>query len=131
MPWKPKKPCAAVGCGHLTDGRFCDAHAQQHRQQHDHARRASQPWRAWYKTAAWLKLRAWRLSVEPLCRMCAADGRVEAATICDHVVPHRGDRALFFDGANTQSLCKPCHDGRKQSEERRAAARSSRGVGGV
>ena len=26
----------------------------------------------------------------------------------------------FWDTANWQALCKPCHDGRKQSEDKRA-----------
>lgn len=60
-----------------------------------------------------------RLAEEPLCRMCAARDAVTPATVCDHMAPHRGDRALFFDFDNTQSLCKPCHDSTKQAEEAR------------
>ena len=37
----------------------------------------------------------------------------------DHVVPHRGDRQLFWDANNLQSLCKPCHAGTKQAIEAR------------
>lgn len=47
---------------------------------------------------------------EPLCRMCTADGQVVPATTVDHIVPHRGDMALFWDVGNLQSLCKPHHD---------------------
>lgn len=36
----------------------------------------------------------------------------------DHIVPHKGDEALFFDSGNLQSLCKPCHDRDKAAEER-------------
>ncbi len=53
-----------------------------------------------------------------LCVMCEADGRVKAASVVDHVVPHRGDLKLFWDRKNWQPLCKPCHDSRKQSIER-------------
>lgn len=53
--------------------------------------------------------------------MCAAVGRLTAATVADHVTPHRGDEALFFDPANLQSLCdaKPwrCHSQAKAREE--------------
>jgi 5-methylcytosine-specific restriction protein A len=28
----------------------------------------------------------------------------------DHIRPHRGEQSLFFDRANLQGLCKPCHD---------------------
>lgn len=42
-----------------------------------------------------------------------------SAAIVDHITPHRGDSALFFDEENLQALCKTCHDSGKQSEERR------------
>jgi 5-methylcytosine-specific restriction protein A len=44
-------------------------------------------------------------------------GRITAATIADHVVPHRGDVALFF-GGELQSLCKTHHDSAKQAFEK-------------
>jgi len=56
-----------------------------------------------------------------LCRMCSARGLVVLAAVVDHVVPHRGDQSLFWDTSNWQALCKPCHDGAKQREERAAA----------
>ena len=85
-------------------------------------RDATQPWRAWYKTARWQKLR-WAVLVRDLftCRRCK---RVEPDTsqlVADHDTPHRGDEALFWDPENLQCLCKPCHDGDKQREERRHA----------
>lgn len=78
----------------------------------------NRPWRHLYNTARWRNLRKAQLTAEPLCRMCARLGRVTAATVADHVTPHKGDEALFFDRTNLQSLCKPCHDGAKQREER-------------
>jgi len=50
--------------------------------------------------------------------MCEAQGRITLATVVDHIVPHRGDRDLFFDPTNLQSLCKPHHDGAKAQMER-------------
>ena len=78
----------------------------------------AEQWRKLYKTSRWQKLRARQLRHEPLCSMCQARGEVTPATVADHVVPHKGDERLFFQGA-TQSLCAPCHSGAKQSEERR------------
>ncbi|WP_338021838.1 AAA family ATPase [Aquabacter cavernae] len=43
------------------------------------------------------------------------------ATVVDHIAPHRGDQALFWDKGNWQPLCKPCHDRAKQGEEKRSA----------
>jgi 5-methylcytosine-specific restriction endonuclease McrA len=45
---------------------------------------------------------------------------VTEAKVVDHIVPHEGDEALFWDQANWQPLCKTCHDTTKAQEERRA-----------
>lgn len=64
----------------------------------------------------WQKRREAQLRAEPLCRLCMAiRGRAVAASIADHVVPHRGDPELF-EGA-LQSLCASCHSSWKQQME--------------
>ena len=50
------------------------------------------------------------LNGHPLCAHCHAKGRVSAATVVDHVVPHRGDESKFWNEQNWQPMCKPCHD---------------------
>jgi len=45
-------------------------------------------------------------------------GDVTPATVVDHIIPHKGDDKLFWDQTNWQPLCKECHDGTKQSEEK-------------
>lgn len=77
-------------------------------------------WRAWYKTARWQRLR-WQVLVEGRFT-CARCGILEGETsqlVADHVTPHRGDAGLFWDRANLQVLCVPCHAGPKQAEEAR------------
>jgi 5-methylcytosine-specific restriction enzyme A len=66
----------------------------------------------------WRKARATYLAHHPLCVMCKAQGRITAATVVDHIKPHKGDSKLFWDTANWQALCKPHHDGAKQQIER-------------
>lgn len=83
---------------------------------------ARTPWHHWYWTNRWRKKAKAQLAAEPLCRMCRADGRTTAATIADHLDPHRGDETLFWFG-ELQSLCKPCHDSAKQREEKGTIAR--------
>lgn len=81
------------------------------------------PWRAWYKTTKWQRLR-WQVLVDATftCAMCKRiDGR-SAQLVADHIKPHKGDEALFWDRANLQCLCKPCHDSDKQSAERHGRA---------
>lgn len=59
-----------------------------------------------------VELRRRRLEAEPLCRDCAARGRVTAATVPDHIVPL--DKGGIEDGLvrspNIQNLCQSCHD---------------------
>lgn len=67
--------------------------------------------------AAWRRARLGHLAAHPLCVECECGGMIVAASVVDHVTPHRGDMALFWDPNNWQSLCKPCHDSWKQSQE--------------
>jgi 5-methylcytosine-specific restriction endonuclease McrA len=61
-----------------------------------------------YRTRRWELLRA-RVLVEAA-YTCAACHRVGLELDVDHVVPHRGDLALFWDRGNLQALChSPCH----------------------
>jgi 5-methylcytosine-specific restriction protein A len=81
--------------------------------------RANLPWRQWYNTKRWRRLR-WSILMRDMltCQMCY---RVEPNTsrlVADHKVPHRGDEHLFWDDGNLWALCKPCHDSAKQREER-------------
>lgn len=66
----------------------------------------------------WRKERLHFLDRNPLCSYCAEEGRVTAAEVVDHIIPHRGDPALFWDITNWQPLCKWCHDSVKQREEK-------------
>jgi 5-methylcytosine-specific restriction enzyme A len=58
-----------------------------------------------------------------LCRYCQREGKVEAATVVDHILPHQGDMELFWRRSNWQPLCKNCHDTTKAVEEGRAKAK--------
>ena len=77
---------------------------------------AAVAYHVWYHTAGWRALRRAQLDREPLCLMCRAAGRSTPANTADHIVPHRGDRALFFNSRNLQSLCD-IHHGEKQRIE--------------
>lgn len=79
-------------------------------------------------TYRWERERLRFLEEHPLCGYCERDGRVTAATVLDHIEPHRGDMVLFWQRSNWQPLCKPCHDGEKKRQEA-AADRHTRGRG--
>lgn len=56
------------------------------------------------------------MAEHPLCRYCLQREIVTAATVCDHIEPHRGDEVKFWSGP-FQSLCANCHADDKQREE--------------
>jgi 5-methylcytosine-specific restriction protein A len=69
-------------------------------------------------TSRWDRARKAFLQRHPLCRMCEEAGLVTAARVVDHIVPHKGDAALFWDPGNWQPLCTACHSRTKQRAER-------------
>lgn len=69
-----------------------------------------------YNCTRWRKLRAEQLRKFPLCAYCLKLGKATEATVCDHVIPHRGDIVKFWKGPFS-SLCSPCHNRAKKLEE--------------
>lgn len=82
--------------------------------------RDQRPWRKWYHTARWKRLRQSVFVRDGFACQWPGCGRIDGDTsrlVADHKVPHRGCAALFWDETNVQTLCKPCHDSAKQREE--------------
>lgn len=116
MPSAAPRPCTYPGCGALVrdgSGR-CDKHRRVEQRQSDE-RRGSAHQRGY--TSAWQRARDGYLRAHPLCVRCEGAGLVEAATVVDHIKPHRGDKVLFWDRNNWQSLCKACHDRKTATED--------------
>ncbi len=108
MPYKPARLC---GCGRkVAYGAMCVCQRQR-RAEIDRQRPTAR--QRGYDTQ-WDKARSTFLASNSSCSFCGA-----TATVVDHIVPHRGDMKLFWKKANWQPLCKPCHDGRKQAQEKR------------
>lgn len=76
-----------------------------------------------YDSPRWRRVRLAHLQQHPLCVLCQAAGRVTAATVVDHITPYN-DGGDFWDSANHQSLCNPCHAA-KSSREGHAKRKSS------
>jgi 5-methylcytosine-specific restriction endonuclease McrA len=70
----------------------------------------------WDRASAGFKL------AHPLCLGCEAIGRIMPTTVTDHVEPHKGDMAKFWNATRWQPACGWHHDTVKQSLERRYAA---------
>lgn len=69
-------------------------------------------------SARWDRASKGYLARNALCLACAAAGLDEASRVTDHVIPHRGDMALFWDRENWQPCCRWHHDVVKQKLER-------------
>ncbi len=80
------------------------------------------PWKRWYKTARWERLRQ-EVFVRDMfiCQrsqeMCIGKGNAPNAPIANHIKPHRGDEALFWDIDNIETVSKVVHDSEIQREE--------------
>ena len=79
------------------------------------------PWQHLYNSQ-WRRQRKAFLNRNPLCEYCLQIDKISAAEVVDHRIPHKGDDTLFWDVANWQALCKPCHDKTKAIEESRGLA---------
>ncbi len=104
MPMKPKTPCRHPGCPNLvSDGKkYCDVHKSLHPEE---IRSASS--RGYGH--AWQNARKRFLEAHPLCEECFKQGKYVKATDVDHIIPHRGDKLLFWNVDNWQALCHSCH----------------------
>ena len=67
-------------------------------------------------TERWRRLAKLQLRMHPLCALCEPQGRITAAQVADHVIPHHNDATLFWQGA-LQSLCLSCHNRTKKVME--------------
>lgn len=66
----------------------------------------------------WRKAKKAFLVDNPLCVMCQKAGQLIAATVVDHIKPHKGNISLFWDKSNWQPLCQTHHNSTKQAFEK-------------
>ena len=115
------KNCAYAGCRETVPFgvKYCEKHKNADAVFKRNRDKASQR----EKTAArgygspWRRARAEFLKRHPLCKKCEENGRITLAEVVDHVIPHKGDKQLFWDQNNWQPLCKPCHDIKTATED--------------
>ncbi len=130
MVVRAKSVCRRAGCGVLIEvAGYCARHSQI-KHSEDNARRGTAHERGY--TSAWVKARGYYLQAHPLCVYCQREEIICAASVVDHIKPHRlkeaidsGNQAaiktaqeLFWDSKNNwQSLCQFHHNSTKQAEE--------------
>lgn len=114
MPTKPKKLCRSSGCCNLTENRYCEQHHRLDKKLRDQRREGSTQ-RGY--DGRWNKYRITFLRSHPLCVRCLSQEKVVAASVVDHIIPHKGDGKLFWQVSNHQALCKSCHDLKTATED--------------
>lgn len=107
MPYKPKKPCATVGCPGLTHERYCSKCKIMMNQKENYSRGTA--FQRGYDSR-WRKARRIYLAKNPLCVKCMETEKLTPAAVVDHIIPHKGNPELFWDTDNWQSLCTLHHN---------------------
>jgi 5-methylcytosine-specific restriction protein A len=72
-----------------------------------------------YNSTRWRHLRRQVLLDEPICRICKLNGMIRASVVADHIKPHNGDPALFWDRANLQGICEPHHNSKNNEDKKK------------
>lgn len=111
---KPLKPCKYPSCNVLTDNAYCDKHQKEVNARRDSNRMSSHE-RGY--TSKWRKASKKYLDKHPWCVECEKNGIHEPATETDHIIPHKGDKKLFWDRNNWQGLCHNCHSKKTAKED--------------
>jgi 5-methylcytosine-specific restriction protein A len=117
VPSAPLRYCAEPGCPERTATHRCVQHQKAKRDYEQRFQsgggKYGRPWRR--ATQQWIAAdpdtRAW-------CTHCKAEGKDVLGEETDHIRPHRGDQALFWDEANWQRLCRRHHSMKTAQEVR-------------
>lgn len=117
MPRAAPTPCRHKGCREVVSpAGFCAAHQTEAYTVQRHSRSEDKiEHDRFYARVAWRRVRAYQLSIEPLCRECRKHHKLVVAVIVDHIIPRRNGGA-DYDMNNLQSLCKRCHDSKTGKE---------------
>jgi len=105
--------CGKVGCPALVKagaGGYCPKHLVQHNQRVN-AERYDDELRSMYKTARWIRFRAWFLRLNPFCQRVQSDGQ-PCRNVATEVHHRRGLREHPEDLCSAEqcvALCRACH----------------------
>ena len=115
MPTKPMVPCRHGNCARLVPAgaMYCE----EHKALHPNGDRKTAAERGYGKR--WNRERKLFLVAHPFCCEHLKEHRYVAATVVDHIIPHRGNPELMWNKDNWQALCKECHDRKTWSKDNR------------
>lgn len=102
-PAAPLRYCAMPGCRAIVPAGRCAQHQPRE------GDRPNVDVRKLYRSPRWARLRRSVQQADPFCASCRSEGRLEVWTDLDHIQPHRGDLARFWDVTNLAGLCHRHH----------------------
>lgn len=115
MPRSKTRLCTYPGCKNLTLSSRCEAHTKTTRY---HTSPNAKESKRFLNSAAWIKLRDFKLMQTPWCEECAKNKPVSVpATDVDHILPRHTHPSLKLAFSNLQSLCKECHGAKTRRGE--------------
>ncbi|WP_013627829.1 HNH endonuclease [Rubinisphaera brasiliensis] len=60
---------------------------------------------AWYHMARWIRLRNWKLRIDPVCQRCGTHHDLHV----HHIRPRKQCPELALQLSNLKTLCRRCH----------------------
>lgn len=107
------KICKAPGCYLMAENgsKYCKKHEAYQEYYYNKAvskpyQNAERPNEGLYRSYRWKQLRAKIIKAHPFCSVCSSTDNLSV----HHIVPPKGDEALFFDENNLVVLCMKCHN---------------------
>lgn len=107
------RACSKAGCPNTTDRGLCATHRalipeKPRTTAHDRG-----------YDSRWKKARVGFLAKHPFCECPDHKGKLDApkADTVDHVIPHKGDPALFWDRSNWRPSTRACNSRKAAAEE--------------
>jgi 5-methylcytosine-specific restriction protein A len=83
-----------------------------------------------YTSSRWKRLRAMKLSIDPVCEDCAAIGRTTPADTVDHKIAISQGGEAFPEIEGLSSKCTPCHSRKTVRSAEAGAVRTDKPMKG-
>lgn len=110
-----KRPCRSYpACSNLVQSGYCDACKAKGCGKDARPSAAARGYDGKWAKASKAYLRAHPIAVD---WFGTHQGRLYPAECVDHIIPHRGDKTLFWDRSNWQGLTKADHDRKTAMED--------------
>ena len=105
MPYKPRPGCKYPLCPNKVEKG--SSYCRDHKKIMEKQRLTSTEGGYNYK---WQKFREEYLKKNPFCLKCLKKGKLTKAKVVVHIIPHKGDKRLFWNESNMQVLCVHFHN---------------------